>query len=302
MLRRTPLCVVWSLAVLVWATAARSAPEAPSTAPRWALPATQVDEDKPFEAWLTIPHPQDAPENVRAVLVQPAGVTLWWSYDKPCSEPPNPLITDIGGMTGSSTRACGVMREETSFRIVAVVRFAKTVSSDVAASDLIAPKPAWQIPATVLAVLGLIGGWIAGVLTPAINHASDKRTEIKNNRIELIKTVATQALPELELLRTQLRQYAAADFPPENLQEVRDSVYNVLADDDGIVSRVLPKEERQVYLEPFFALYQEVQAFNRALSLNQRDKAKAAAQRGLPRVEALLSLGASAPKNGGAKV
>jgi hypothetical protein len=269
-----------------WTLTASTAEQ--QTLPSWGVVASQVARREPFEAWFVLPESSPTLRATRVKFAESRGLRLWLPQDDvPCGNPPQIRTVELKGVVVGAMRICGVMTLETPFRLMAVVEYGQPRRTYLATSTAISVQPPWKIPGLLLAVLGVIGGWIVGILTPAIQSAIEKAFVLRRQRVALLTYAARDVHPTLQTIREALLPYTMSS-PPEQMSLVTEEVYLNMADPNSLVYRVLPDDERAVYLEPFYALHQELKAFNIAVGQNDQAKAIKAARRALPRLDKLL--------------
>ena len=271
-------------------TAYAAAEQRGSAIPAWGFVSPQVLRHQPFEAWLALPEGSPPLRTMRIKLAEARGLRLWWATDAaPCGEPPRPRPVLLNGPTSGAVRICGITTLETPFRLVAIIEYAQAPRTQLVVSNSIAIKPNWQPPAWLVAILGVIGGWIVGVLTPSIQAAIEKWFALKQSRVGLLTYVARDVRPTLQAIREQLAPYLSSSVP-DHMVEVTEAVYLNMADEGSLVYRLVSNPARAVYLKPFYRLHEELRAFNAAVAQGRREDAITAARLALPLLERLLGI------------
>jgi hypothetical protein len=282
--------VALSVAAPFGVTAYAAAEQRGSATPTWGVVASQVSRHQPFEAWLALPEGSPPLQTTRIKLAEARGLRLWWATDAtPCGDPPQPRPVLLNGATSGAVRVCGVTTLETPFRLVAIIEYAQSPRTQLVVSSAISIRPGWQIPAWLVAILSVIGGWIVGVLTPSIQASIEKWFGLKQSRVALLTYAARDVRPALKKLREDLEPYVSGRAP-DKMERVSDKVSLSMVDPGSLVYRLLPDVEKAEYLKPFYALQHELRAFNGAVGQGRRENALTAARRVVPLVERLLGV------------
>ena len=135
-------------------------------------------------------------------------------------------------------------------------------------------------------MLGVIGGWIVGILTPTIQRAIDKWFALRDDRVALLTYVARDVLPSLRTMDEQLEAYLRSGAPEG--WSISEALYLGMAMPDAPVHRILPKDQRERYLGPFKTLHEQIVTFNREHGFHHDEKARKAAKRARRSIDALL--------------
>jgi hypothetical protein len=279
------------LMFVAWASSAvaegPAAEPKPDPEPRWVLTASSVALGETLEAWLLIPRPATQAERTRVTLLAPPGGRVWWAHDQPCGTAKRSVIA-LETMTDTVYRICGeVSRRDTPFRFVAKIENVSPAARVLTASDILPPRPRWQVPNWLVASLSLLGGWVAYLLSPRIEKAITSHYALKGRQVDLLTYVARVVAPTLRTVRQQLEEYVRA---PNDTLQVSEAVYlNIAGAKSGIFS-VAPEEERRRYLQPIKALHDTLLEFNDAVDPHKdRDRAKRAAASAIQQIDALLN-------------
>lgn len=259
----------------------------PKPEPKWVLTATSISRGETVEAWLLIPRSTAHAEKTHVTLLAPPHGRVWWAYRGPCKTASR-NVTSLETMTDTVFRVCGeVSKRDTPFRFVAKIETISAAAKVLTASDILPPRSGWEMPTWLIAVLSLIGGWVAYVFSPQIEKAITSHFALKDRQVALLTYVARAVAPALRTIRQQLEGYVQA--PNDELQ-VDETVYlNITGTKSGIFS-VAPEDVRKRYLGPIEKLHDTLLDFNDAVIPHKdHDRAKRAAGSAIKQIDALLN-------------